>query len=145
MCAANAACLVSDSIDTSFGNCHYFSSLNPSSILKDTHLPSHYSTGLMMISKLSFVLFALSAIQVTAFPRLNADGVKRLTNLAKKSGECPHLAKQNEAECPYLAKNKELKRQATFDPTSQHVSTSGEYAWVAPGAGDQRGVLTFRT
>ncbi|KAL9134606.1 MAG: hypothetical protein Q9175_004205 [Cornicularia normoerica] len=92
-----------------------------------------------MISKLSFVLFALSAIQVTAFPRFNADGVKRLTNLAKKSGECPHLAKQNEAECPYLAKNKELKRQATFDPTSQHVSTTGEYAWVAPGAGDQRG------
>ena len=92
-----------------------------------------------MISKLSFVLFALATIQVTAFPHMNANGVKELANLAKKSGECPHLAKQNEAECPHLVKNKELKRQTTFDPTSQQVSTTGQYAWVAPGAGDQRG------
>lgn len=93
----------------------------------------------MMISKLPFVLFALSAIQVTAFPHLNVKGVEELTELAKGSGECPHLAKQNQAACPHLAKNKDLKRQTTFDPTSQHVSTTGEYAWVAPGAGDQRG------
>lgn len=81
-----------------------------------------------MISKLSFVLFALSTIQVTAFPRLNFNGVKELTKIAKKSGQCPHLAK-----------HQELKRQTAFDPTTQQVSTTGEYAWVAPGAGDQRG------
>lgn len=92
-----------------------------------------------MISRLSFVLFAFSAIQITAFPHLNTNGIKELTKLAKKSGECPHLAKQNEAERPHLAKNKELKRQTSFDPASQLVSTTGEYAWVAPGAGDQRG------
>ena len=92
-----------------------------------------------MISKLSYVLFALSAIQVTAFPRLNAEGIKELAQLAKKSGESPNSAKQGEAECPHLAKHKELKRQTTFDPTSQHVSTTGQYAFVAPGAGDQRG------
>ena len=92
-----------------------------------------------MIFKLSFVLFTLSAINVTAFPRFNANGVKELAKYAKRSGECPHLAKQDEAECPHLAKQRELKRQTTFDPTSQHVSTTGQYAWVAPGAGDQRG------
>lgn len=92
-----------------------------------------------MISNLCSVLFALSAVHVTAFPRLNTNGVKGLTELAKKAGEFPHFAKQNEGECPHLAKNKELKRQTTFDPTSQHVSTTGEYTWVAPGAGDQRG------
>lgn len=93
----------------------------------------------MMILNLSLILFTLSAIQVVAFPRLNAHGVKKLTKVAKSSSECPHLAKQDDAECPHLAKNKELKHQTTFDPTSQHVSTTAEYAWVAPGAGDQRG------
>lgn len=92
-----------------------------------------------MISQLSFVLFALSAVQVTAFPRLNPNSVKELTKLAKKSGECPHLANQNEARCPHLAVKEELKRQTAFDPSSQHVSNTGEYAWVAPGTGDQRG------
>ena len=92
-----------------------------------------------MVSKLSFVFLALSAIHVIAFPRLNANGVKELVKLAKKSGDCPHLAKQGGAECPHLAKHTELKRQTTFDPISQHVSTTGKYAFVAPGAGDQRG------
>ena len=92
-----------------------------------------------MNSKLSFALFALSAVQVIAFPRLNANSVQELTKLAKKSGDCPHLANQNEAKCPHLAEKEELKRQATFDPSTQHVSTTGEYAWVAPGSGDQRG------
>ena len=93
----------------------------------------------MMISRLSFVLFALSAIHVTAFPRLKTNGIQELIQLAKKSGGCPHLAKQDEVECPHSAKHEGLKRQTSFDPTAQHVSTSGEYAWVAPGAGDQRG------
>lgn len=92
-----------------------------------------------MIFKLSFALFTLLAIDVTAFPRLNANGFKELAEYAKRSGECPHLSKQDEAECPHLAQQRELKRQTTFDPTTQHVSTTGEYAWVAPGAGDQRG------
>ena len=92
-----------------------------------------------MIFKLSFVLSTLLAINVTAFPRLNANGFKELAEYAKRSGECPQLANQDEAECPHLAKQRGLKRQTTFDPTSQHVSTTGEYAWVAPGAGDQRG------
>ena len=91
-----------------------------------------------MVSKLSFVLFALSATQVTAFPHLNAQSIKELAKLAK-SGESPNPAKQGEAECPHLAMHKELKRQTTFDPTSQQVSTTGQYAFVAPGAGDQRG------
>ena len=90
-----------------------------------------------MIWNLSFVLFALSAIQVTAFPRLKSHDVEEFISLAKKSSACPHLAKQN--ECPDLATDKELKRQVTFDPASQLVSTTGQYTWVAPGAGDQRG------
>ena len=92
-----------------------------------------------MISNLLFVLFGLSAIQVTAFPRFNVNGLKELTMLARKSGEFPHLAKDNAGGSPHLAKHNELKRQTIFDPTSQHVSTTGKYAWVAPGAGDQRG------
>ena len=92
-----------------------------------------------MIFKLSFVLFTLSAINVTAFPRFDVNGVKELAKYAKRSGECPYQAKPDETECPHLAKQRELKRQTTFDPTSQHVSTTGKYAWVAPGAGDQRG------
>lgn len=92
-----------------------------------------------MISKLSFILFALSAFRVSAFPRLDIHGIESLAKVAQESGECLHQVKQNEAECPHLAKQKELKRQTTFDPTSQHVSTTGQYAWVAPGSGDQRG------
>ena len=92
-----------------------------------------------MVFKLSFVLFTLLAINVTAFPCFNANGFKELAEYAKRSSECPHVAKQDEAECPHLAKQRVLKRQTTFDPTSQHVSTTGEYAWVAPGPGDQRG------
>ena len=92
-----------------------------------------------MMSKLSVVVFALLTIQVAAFPRLNAKGVKDLTRVGRKAGGCPYQAKQDETECPHLAKNKELKRQTTFDPAAQHVSTTGKYAWVAPGAGDQRG------
>ncbi len=113
------------------------STLNISSTLKDTDIQAHGQKQVMMISKLSFVLFALSTVQVTAFPRINADGIKGLTKLAKKSSECPQLAKRQ--GCPHLAKNKELKRQTTFDPTSQQVSTAGVYSWIAPGAGDQRG------
>ena len=97
-----------------------------------------------MIYMLSFLLFTLSAIQVTAFPHLNANSIEEFTKLTKKSSECPHLAKQNGAECPHLAKNNELKRQITFDPATQQVSTTGQHAWVAPGTGDQRGVCTFR-
>ena len=97
----------------------------------------------MMVYTLFFVLFSLSVIQVTAFPRLTADSLENFTKLTKKSGECPHLAEQKEAECPHLAKNKDLKRQITFDPATQQVSTIGQHAWVAPGTGDQRGVCTF--
>ena len=82
----------------------------------------------MMMFRLSLLLFALSVIQVTAFPRLDVNGINGLTKLAKKSAECPHLAT-----------HKELKRQTTFDPTSQHVSTTGKYSWVAPASSDQRG------
>ena len=92
-----------------------------------------------MISNIPFVCFALSFLQVTAFPSLGLNGVKELTSFVKKSSDCPHLAEQTEAECPHLTKNKEVKRQTTFDPASQHVSTTGKYAWVAPGAKDQRG------
>lgn len=93
----------------------------------------------MMMSRLSLLLFALSVIQVTAFPRLDVNGYKRLTKLAKNSAECPHLAMQDGAECPQLAKHKEVKRQTAFDPASQHVSTTGKYSWVPPSSGDQRG------
>ncbi len=93
----------------------------------------------MAIFRQSVLVFALLAIQVTAFPRLNAEGVQKLTNLTKKSSECPHIAKKDEVRCPHLAKQEELKRQTTFDPTSQHVSTTGTYTWVAPKTGDQRG------
>lgn len=94
----------------------------------------------MMVYKIFFVFFSLSVIEVTAFPRLTANSVENFAKLTKQSHECPHLAEQKEAECPHLAKKKDLKRQITFDPATQQVSTTGQYAWVAPGTGDQRGV-----
>ena len=106
---------------------------------ENAHPLSPISFQVKMILKPSFVLFTLSAINVTAFPRFNANGLKEVAEYAKRSGECPRLAKRDEVECPHLAKQRELKRQTTFDPSSQYVSTTGEYAWVAPGAGDQRG------
>ena len=93
----------------------------------------------MTISKVSVVVLALLTIQVTAFPRLNAKSVKDFTRVAKEVGGCPYQAKQDETECPHLANNKDSKRQTTFDPTAQQVPTTGKHAWVAPGAGDQRG------
>lgn len=45
------------------------------------------------------------------------------------------------SDCPYSAIKKQSKRQITFDPGAQYVSTTGNHAFVAPNflAGDQRG------
>ncbi len=54
-----------------------------------------------------------------------------MTGPSKRSGDCPFAATAYKQE----------KRQSTFDPTAQNVSTTGTHAWVAPNlaAGDQRG------
>ncbi|MCJ1451366.1 hypothetical protein MMC28_001702 [Mycoblastus sanguinarius] len=75
-------------------------------------------------------LFAFWSCHIHAFPHLGADDVQALAKQAAKA-----------RDCPYSAANKKTKRQVGFDPTTQYVSTTGEYAWVAPNfaAGDQRG------
>ena len=82
---------------------------------------------------ISLIVFAsLLALQIVAFPHMDA---KTLRDLLKRGSESK--------ACPFAHGNIDMKkkRQVGFDPTAQHVSTTGEHAWVAPDftAGDQRG------
>ena len=57
------------------------------------------------------------------------------------AADCP-LQKADIGNCPRPTvpdKRSQLEKRLGFDPKAQAVSTSGEYAFVAPGAGDQRG------
>jgi len=76
------------------------------------------------------VFIGLGALEIEAFPQLNFKDARSLTTQAKTAEDCPHLAM-----------NKQVKRQLPFDSTTQHVSTTGQHAWVAPNfdLGDQRG------
>ena len=84
----------------------------------------------MKIVHITLSIVALSSSFVDAFPRFNEKAGKSLTEHAKRA-----------AACPYLSNNKPEKRQSTFDPSTQYVSTSGANAFVAPNlaGGDQRG------
>lgn len=81
----------------------------------------------MKLFKLSPSLFVLPAL---AFPLLPDNAVEALSKRLTKSGNCP-----------YSSTNKPDKRQVTFDPSTQYVSTTGANAFVPPdfAAGDQRG------
>lgn len=72
---------------------------------------------------------ALLCSNVVAFPRMNAGGIEKLLDRAQIA---------TEEKCPFGGKTK-AKRQVTFDPTAQKVSTTGANAFVPPGTGDQRG------
>lgn len=89
---------------------------------------------------LSITILTISTSLVTAFPRLQGKDAEHLAKLAAITSKCPLSAKQGN-ECPYSATKKHTKRQVSFDAATQHVSTTGEHAWVAPNfaAGDQRG------
>jgi len=84
-----------------------------------------------MFSNYIIGTIALSAFGVNAFPRLQSEALESMTGPSKRSGDCPFAATAHKQE----------KRQSTFDPTAQNVSTTGTHAWVAPNlaAGDQRG------
>ena len=68
--------------------------------------------------------------QVRAFPRFQSATLESLTEHSKRAENGPHAAV-----------SKLAKRQGGFDPSTQHVSTTGAHAFVAPNlaAGDQRG------
>ncbi|KAL8707969.1 MAG: hypothetical protein Q9225_007677 [Loekoesia sp. 1 TL-2023] len=80
----------------------------------------------------AIVLAGFLALQAAAFPHLNG---KMLQDLVKRDSGAKN--------CPFAHQNtqKKKKRQVGFDPAAQHVSTTGEHAWVAPNfaAGDKRG------
>lgn len=81
-----------------------------------------------MIKSLGLICLGLTL--TSAFPQLNANTIRALGAQGKSS-----------KDCPYSGMNHQAKRQATFDPSTQYVSTTGKYAWVAPdfALGDQRG------
>ncbi len=84
----------------------------------------------MKLLQLPLILCTLATLLVDAFPRLpnGGDG-----SSAKRSTQS--------ANCPYSSTNKQVKRQVTFEPSAQYVSTTGSNAFVPPNfaAGDQRG------
>ncbi|KAL8808640.1 MAG: hypothetical protein Q9200_004169 [Gallowayella weberi] len=77
-------------------------------------------------------LTALLVSQVFAFPRLNQKALHALLKPGVEAKGCP---------LSHPGTHQHTKRQLTFDPEAQHVSTSGAYAWKAPNlaAGDKRG------
>ncbi|KAL8932679.1 MAG: hypothetical protein Q9211_006179, partial [Gyalolechia sp. 1 TL-2023] len=72
------------------------------------------------------------ALQLTAFPHLETSVLQDLIKRESGTKRCPfaHDATQNKE-----------KREVGFDPVAQHVSTTGDHAFVAPNlaAGDKRG------
>ena len=84
----------------------------------------------MKFSQAILSFCVLSAIECEAFPQL-------LPKVVEVDGR----NHPNGNDCPYSAMPKEQKRQLSFDPTTQYVSTTGKHAFVAPNfaAGDQRG------
>ena len=77
-----------------------------------------------------FTVYIWLALQVDAFPQLHSGTLETVAKRAVREGDSP-----------YSAPTWKAKRQVTFDPVSQYVSTTGDHAWVAPNfaAGDQRG------
>lgn len=81
----------------------------------------------------SFVLLALSAYEVTAFPSHFSEAFlqKRNINQAHVDSPCPHMAE--------LAKRQYSGPKPPFSAALQYVSNQGVHKFVAPGPTDQRG------
>ncbi|KAL8799485.1 MAG: hypothetical protein Q9182_005853 [Xanthomendoza sp. 2 TL-2023] len=85
--------------------------------------------------KLLLPLVSLTAVltsQVIAFPPLDPTAIHALLKRGAEAKDCP---------LSHPGTHQQTKRQLTFDPVAQHVTTSGKYAWKAPNlaAGDKRG------
>ncbi|KAI4131366.1 MAG: hypothetical protein LQ338_001251 [Usnochroma carphineum] len=86
----------------------------------------------MKQSILTVVFTSLLTLHVSAFPHLNPQALQDLLKRDSGSKGCPFGHDK--------AHNRE-KRAVGFDPVAQHVSTTGQYAFVPPNiaAGDKRG------
>jgi len=86
----------------------------------------------------ALIVLALVTIGVTSMPHLATEGLNGLADHLR-ARDCPHSGANADTRPPPA--DLKTKRQLTFDPTTQHVSTTGPYAWVAPNiaAGDERG------
>ncbi|KAL8997591.1 MAG: hypothetical protein Q9188_006291 [Gyalolechia gomerana] len=78
------------------------------------------------------VLTCYLALRITAFPHLEKNTLQDLIKREAGPQGCPFARD---------AAQQKKKRQLGFDPVAQHVSTTGEHAFVAPNlaAGDKRG------
>ena len=88
----------------------------------------------MRLTHRALILPSLVLPHVIGFPRLfDTKDPRSLTTNTNSQLDCPHKTAQQ-------GKHKK-KRQASFDPTTQYVSTTGSHAFVAPNlaGGDQRG------
>ena len=85
----------------------------------------------MKLLQFSIIVCVLFLSQAKAFPQFN---LKAANGFSKRSIVIP-------ADCPHSRMHKQTKRQTAFDPVQQHISTTGQHAFVPPNfaAGDQRG------
>ncbi|KAL8828671.1 MAG: hypothetical protein Q9170_006502 [Blastenia crenularia] len=81
---------------------------------------------------LTVILASCLCLPVATFPHLNEKTLQGLIELEQGSNGCPFSDTNI---------NERTKRQVGFDPVTQHVSTTGKHAWLAPNidAGDKRG------
>ncbi|KAL8684420.1 MAG: hypothetical protein Q9224_006361 [Gallowayella concinna] len=86
----------------------------------------------LSLSFVSVSLTALLASQVVAFPHLDPNALHGLLKRGAEAKDCPFS---------HATTHQHTKRQPTFDPIAQRVSTTGKHAWKAPNlaAGDKRG------
>ena len=77
-------------------------------------------------------ILSLLVATTCAFPSFFHEGAIAFKGSPSDSVKCPHFAEERETN---------VKRRLSFDAKSQHVSTTGSHAFVAPNfaAGDQRG------
>ena len=77
-------------------------------------------------------LLSLCVATTCAFPSFFHGGATTFDGSPTESVRCPHFAEKREIN---------VKKRLPFDAKSQHISTTGSHAFVAPNfaAGDQRG------
>lgn len=84
---------------------------------------------------LALATLSLLCIGTTAFPRTISPKITDILGNASLASEVKH------DWTSFDGVRKMKKRQTTFDPSTQLVSTTGTHAWLAPNLadGDQRG------
>ncbi|MCJ1449956.1 hypothetical protein MMC28_000284 [Mycoblastus sanguinarius] len=78
----------------------------------------------------SIVVLCLSAHLISAFPSLLSEAFVKARNAEPAQVDSP---------CPHLAKRQAPGVTPPFNAAEQYVSNTGQFAFVAPGSGDQRG------